>query len=271
VFNSIKGVYQQADSITLCYDKDYKTWSGNIFSIPDSFFEEIARLDTDNKISFYKDTFYIPNFTPIDLDTRQRQMLGKFMGEGGWHIQVDSDEYIFDFEKLTRFLRSNNFLLRKPNKTPVSFSAKWIMLFKQTPEGFYVIAPFNETFPFITNYPEYIHSRYTKCNNILLDFYVVHQSYARNSDEISTKLNNWGHKDDFDVETFFAKWSGLNQQNYSSFENFHPLTPNTWERLEFINSENINDFIAKCQKKFPQPMLKIKFTKKIKLFFKSLY
>lgn len=59
----------------------------------------------------------------IDLDTRQRNMMAKVMGEGGWHLQIDSDEYPIDFEKLTTFLRKHNYLLRKPEKTPINFSS----------------------------------------------------------------------------------------------------------------------------------------------------
>lgn len=267
--NSLKEVYQYADSITFCYDKDFRTWAGNIFSIPDSFFEKLNELDVDNKISFYKDTFYLPDTNPMVLDTRQRQMLGNFMGDGGWHIQVDSDEYPYDFEKLACFLKSHAFLLKNPHKTPVNFSVKWINVFKEDAEGFYLIKPFNETCYLITNCPEYTYSRKTATRNFTLDFHVIHQSYARSANDIFTKLSNWSHKDDFDIVPFFEQWKSLNRSNYKDLENFHPLTPSTWEYLEFVESKNIDDLISLCKSKYPQPKLKLKTTKKLKLLLKS--
>jgi hypothetical protein len=33
----------------------------------------------------------------MECDTRERNMLAKYMGEGGWHVQIDADEYFADF------------------------------------------------------------------------------------------------------------------------------------------------------------------------------
>lgn len=271
IFNSLKLTYALADKIVLCYDKDFKTWSGNTFEIPNSFFEKIKNLDTENKIFFYSDVFYVAGKTPMELDTRQRQMLGNFMGKGGWHLQIDSDEYAYDFEKMVTFLKANTFLLRNPKKTPIDFLAKWIVLFKQDQNGFYIIKPFKETCFLITNYPEYIYSRKTNAPFIILDYYVIHQSWARDENEIFTKLNNWSHKDDFDVNLFFENWKNLSKENHKDFTNFHPLTQSTWENLEYVEAENVEDFINQCTIKYPQKKLKLKWKLRLKLFIKSFF
>lgn len=268
IFSSLNEVYPYADKIVLCYDKNFKTWSGNNFKIPKSFFDEIKKLDVDNKIHFYEDIFYIENYSPMELETKQRNMLAQFLGKGGWHIQIDSDEYPYDFEKIITFLKSNNFLLKNPEKTPVNFLVKWIVLFKENSEGYFIIKPFKETCYMITNNPEYTYARKTDSYNIVLDNYAIHQSWARNEDEVYTKLINWGHKNDFDTISFYENWKELNQNNYNKIINFHPIYGTIWRNLEFQKAKNIHELIEICKTKYPQKKLKIKLTKRLKLYFK---
>ena len=222
IFNSLKLVYDFADKIVLCYDKDGKTWAGNDVSIPHSFFEEIRKIDIKNKISFYADSFYMENTPPMSLETRQRNMLAEKLGKGGWHIQIDSDEYPIDFKELTSFLRKHKYLLKKPEKTPVNFFVKFITLFKQTEDGFFVISPYTEPCFLITNQPNYKNARFPKnALHIDLDSYIIHQSWARDEEEILKKITNWGHKNDFDTKKFFDFWKNLNENNCTSLQNFH--------------------------------------------------
>ena len=58
---SLPIVYQYADEIYLAIDKERKTWSGNIFQLPDTFFECINRVDTVGKDN-YKE---VKNFHPL--------------------------------------------------------------------------------------------------------------------------------------------------------------------------------------------------------------
>lgn len=271
IFNSLKETYAHSDLIVLSYDKNFQTWSGNTFVIPDSFFEEIKKIDVDNKISFHKDAFYVENLDGMASETRQRNMLGEFMGKGGWHIQIDSDEYPYDFKKLTDFLHSNKFLLRNAHKNPVNFLAKWVVLFKKDENGIYIIKPFEETCYLVTNYPKYSYARRTIGRDFVLNYYTIHQSWARSEDEIYTKLTNWGHKNDFDTMLFFENWKNLNKNNYQEFENFHPLTGEAWKKLEYQEAKSIDEFTQIYKEKLPQNEIKLKFTKRAKLFLKSIF
>jgi hypothetical protein len=103
--NSLPYYYEYADTISLAIDSERKTWSGGKFDIPASFFLCIKEFDTKNKISIYEDVFFIPGLSTIACDSRERTLLGKFMGNGGWHIQIDSDEYFLDFPKFLAQLR----------------------------------------------------------------------------------------------------------------------------------------------------------------------
>lgn len=269
IFNSLKLVYPYADKIVICYDKDNKTWSGNQFTIPNSIFEKIKEMDSQNKIEFYSETFYIEGEKPLNLDTRQRNMLAQKMENGGWHIQIDSDEYPIDFRQLTLFLRKHNYLLQNPKKTPINFFANLVVLFKNDTEGFFVVKPYKEKVCFITNNPQYEKVRTPKKGiNLMLDYYIIHQTWARSEEEISHKFQNWGHRDDFNTLAYFELWKNLNPTNYTSYKNFHPLTPEDWQELEYIKANNIDDLIEKININ-NAITLPLKWTKRLKLFIKS--
>ncbi|TQM12594.1 hypothetical protein [Chryseobacterium aquifrigidense] len=274
IFTSLKHIYEHADRIVISYDANNKTWAGNDIHIPESVFSDIKKLDTQNKIIFYKDTFFIEGMQPMELETRQRNMMAEKMGAGGWHIQMDGDEYAYDFGVLAGFLKGNKFLLKNPAKNPFNFQVNFVTLFKHNAEGFFVITPFDEKCMLITNNPQYEYARNTNKGRILpLDFYLIHQSWAREESEISEKINNWGHKNDFDTSTFLNSWKTVNADNYKIFIDFHPLYKGIWKELSFFPAKNIDEFILSFSKKYPQQKLNLNlsFTKKIKMRIKSLF
>lgn len=273
IFTSVKQIYDEVDSIVISYDAQNKTWAGNDVFIPESFFNEIKEIDTQNKIIFYKDNFYVPGMQPMELETRQRNMMAEKLGLDGWHIQIDGDEYAYDFKKLAKFLRKHSYLLKDPKKRPFNFQVNFVTLFKHNEEGYFVITPFEEKCMLITNYPKYEYARLTNKGRVLpLDFYLIHQSWARDEQEIVEKINNWGHKNDFDTMKFFDHWQELNAGNYQDFKNFHPLDKTQWKELSFFPSKNIDEFISSFSNKYPQKDLKLELsgTKKFKLWLKSL-
>jgi len=274
IFTSLSHIYKHADTIVISYDANNKTWAGNNINIPESVFSDIKKLDTDNKIILYKDSFYIEGMQPMDLETRQRNLMAEKMGSGGWHIQIDGDEYAYDFGVLTQFLRKNKYLLNNPAKNSFNFQVNFVTLFKQNDEGYFVITPFEEKCMLITNYPQYEYARNTNKGRVLpLDYYLIHQSWARHEDEISEKINNWGHKNDFNTLEFLNLWKQINSENYKNFFDFHPLYKGLWKELSFFPAKDINSFIDIFSKKNHQKKLYLSLssTKKIKLYLKSFF
>ncbi len=254
-FKSVQYVYDFVDEIILAIDKDRLTWSGAIFNIDSSFFDMVKKIDTSNKITIYENTFYIKGNTPMENETNERNLLSKKMGENCWKLQIDSDEYFINFEKLIKILKANNYFLSKPQFNPINIRGKWITLFKKTDNGFLYIDNF-ENFSFGTNLVNrYDFARNINCPEIIGDFYAIHQSWARTEDEIKQKISNWGHKNDFDVDSFFQFWLTLNENNYVNHENFHPLYPKEWKKLEFIECNSLEDFILKYRQQNKDKLL----------------
>nr|WP_315134174.1 hypothetical protein [uncultured Flavobacterium sp.] len=247
LLTSIKQLYDYVDKIVVAIDIDRKTWSGNNFEIPESFFIEIKKYDIANKIDFYFDVFYLPELTPMECECRERNMVLQKLGRG-WKIQLDVDEYIYDFETLAKYLNSYWFFTLFPKYTPVSLKASWITLFKKVSEGYFYLDN-KEIFAFATNQSFNTYARdNNKALNFCIDLKVIHQSWARSENEIFFKIKNWGHRDDFDTMKYFEFWNNLNIFNYKKSKNIHPLRPEVWNELYFLESSTIDEFITKFSK-----------------------
>ncbi|MGO4913031.1 hypothetical protein [Leeuwenhoekiella sp. W20_SRS_FM14] len=242
VFNSLDCIYKHVDKIFFAIDENLLSWTGTKYTIPESFFEKLKVYDVDNKIEIYRDRFYIDSLSPIECETRERNLLLQKMGRG-WKIQLDADEYIPQFDKVVRFLKKNIFLTYFPQLTPIAFRGKLITLFKKV-EGGYVYIENNESFSFITNFPKY---EFVRANNSIrnhdLGVYVIHQSWARSKEEIEFKVKNWGHRDDFNTDGYLRFWETISKENYTSIKNFHPIAPHVWNRLHFKLGNSIPDLI----------------------------
>lgn len=269
VYHSIALIYPHVDEIYLAIDKDLLTYGGNAFTIEDSFYETIRQMDKDNKIKYYYDSFYVPTLNGLECETRERNMLAKKMGKG-WLIQLDTDEYPYDFEPIAQFLRKYNFLTHFSRFFPITFSGKWITLFKQTEDGYISIAG-REKFYFATNIHHYTFSRQNTHNYYIdLGAEFIHNSWARSEQEIAFKLQNWGHKDDFDTAKFFAFWQSLNKDNYMHIKDFHPLNPVVWKALEFVPAKDIADYTRQFAAQHKQTLNKLSFMSLLKIFVKNL-
>lgn len=269
ILTSIRQLYNYVDKIIIAIDKDRKTWSGNYFEIPQSFFDEIKNFDSKNIIEFYFDSFFVPELSPIDCETRERNMLLKKMGKG-WLIQLDVDEYIFDFKKIANYLKRYWYLTLFPRLTPISFSGKWLTLYRQLSDGYLYIEN-NERFSFITNQSYYT---YTRDNNKVRNHYsninVIHQSWARTDEEIQMKIKNWGHRDDFNTQQYFEFWKNLSSSNYLNYKNIHPIKPKVWNELHFLPSKSIDEFILLYEAKNSQELFSISINEMIKALFNKL-
>jgi hypothetical protein len=196
-------------------------------------------------------------------------MLSKFMGKDCWQLQIDADEYFLNFKNLQALLNKHAYFLSKPEQNPICLRGKWITLFKKTPNG-YLYIDSDESFSFGTNLEaKYSFARNIEVKNIQTNFYALHQSWARDENEIKTKIENWGHNKDFDSAAFFDIWKNVNEENYTNFENFHPVYPEEWKKLEFIECSNIEEFIAKYNQLFHEKLNQPTKVKK-KFYFKYL-
>lgn len=248
--NSLPTVYADADKIVLAIDKDRKTFAGESFRIEPSFFDWLREIDTEKKIRLYEDAFYVPGMTTAEAETRERNMLGKFMGEGGWHIQIDVDEYFVDFKKLVQELKASKNKYAGKN---VTLRIYWCSIFKITAEGYFLIEGGRENFALATNHPVYEQARYNHSNeNHTLNHIVLHQSWGRSEEDLAKKLRNWSHSADFDTAAYFRFWKSIDIYNHKYIHNFHPLYPAYWKSLRFVHAAGILDLIKKIPSQYEE-------------------
>jgi hypothetical protein len=246
--NSLPCLYPQANTITLAMDKDFRTWSGNNFTIEPSFFEWLKWFDVDKKITIYKDDFYKPELLPIENETHERNMLAKYMGEGGWHIQIDADEYFINFPSFVRFLDTQRQYLQNYQKTPIAFIVNILVLYKKTKRGFLYIKNSYDSVHIATNNPHYKLARNGNHPFIHTNFFLFHQSWAREDQEMLFKMRNWGHSTDINIDSYFKLWQAIDEDNYNYLQNFHPMYGPLWKALEYVEGGSIAELIQS----FPQ-------------------
>jgi hypothetical protein len=249
IYHSLPLLYEAADEITIAIDQDRITWSGKPFLFDEKVIDWIRSIDTSKKIKIYEDHFYKEGLTTMQNDTRERTMVAEFMGDGGWHVQIDADEYFPEFKKFVQYLKEEVSLLENAANDPVDVYLFWTTLFKQTDTGFVYIKDSAESFPAATNKPVYTAARQTGSRPHYANFVVFHQSWARTPEEIGTKINNWSHSADFNVADYFTFWQSVNESNYRLLKNIHPVTPKAWKKLGFIPSKDVTGFITNFLRK----------------------
>jgi hypothetical protein len=206
----------------------------------------------------------------MECESRERNMVLKKLGKG-WKVQLDVDEYIYDFRSTAIYLNKYWYLNLFPNFTPICFQGTLVTLYKKLPSGFLFIDN-KESFPFITNQNYNCHTRSNiKIKNHYTSIHVIHQSWARSEEQIFKKIKNWGHRDDFDTKKHFEFWNSLSLTNYNKFKNFHPLYPELWQKLYFQQSDSVEDFILKYGLNNPQVLNEIDFKYMFKSLFNKLY
>jgi hypothetical protein len=234
--NSLPLVYEYADKIVLAVDKDRKTWAGNPVTIAETFWEWIKEIDIQHKIEVYRDSFYVEGLTSMQCETRERNMLGKHMGKGGWHVQIDADEYFIDFKSFVDFLHELD--IKKKHINYVTM--EWLNLYKKVSTGYLFIKGYSGGTAIATTKPDYICARIiAHPKKVIYPQRIIHDSLARTEHDLLTKLNNWGHKDDFNTEGYFQYWKAINEENYMFVRNFHPTTPEIWSELNYIEAKDL--------------------------------
>ncbi|MEX2231772.1 MAG: hypothetical protein WD824_06415 [Cyclobacteriaceae bacterium] len=249
---SLPLIYNEANIICLSVDKDHISWAKQSFIWDESeFYELIRSIDKSRKIIVYTDNFHFAELTPAKNEIRQRTLMAEKMGKGGWHIQLDCDEYFLDFDRFVEYLKK-----LPAQRYKFNLSCQLITVFKKVDDGYLFVYPAKrKDFEFLqiaTRDPLYEHGRRNGYFNILADFLIVHQSWARGEAEILQKLSNWGHINDFDIDPYFQFWQGVNVNNFKKIKNFHPIQPSSWSALKFIEAKSVNELIVKFrQAPFP--------------------
>ena len=245
---SLPLVYTHADRICLSLDGDRVSWAGEKFHFDETQFQSFLTLiDTQKKIYVLEESFYLTGFSPMQNEVRQRNRMAESLGKGGWHIQLDCDEYFIDFNQFVQFLQeSRNVRFKKTN-----ICCGLITIFKKVSNGFLIIDRRDkyhiEAIAIATTEPFYEYGRRNGHFNFHTKFQILHQSWARNEEDILLKVKNWGHKNDFDAMRFLGLWKSIDENNYKQIINFHPIQALQWHSLRYIRADSIEDLIAKIR------------------------
>lgn len=244
LINSIPLIYEYADLICLSLDVNRKGWSGMKYSFDELAFNNfIKSIDLDKKIHLYEDNFFDESITPMENDNRQRRLMGDYMGKGGWHIQIDSDEYFLNFPAFVDYLKKFSSSKLSVSK-PINICCPLIPVFKRLERGYLVIDNSEsewEVSPFATMNPEYLSARRNSHFNALSPFFVVHETWSRTREELVQKLESWGHIHDFDKTSYLRFWDAIDGSNYRFVHNFHPIQATVWNKLLYVEAASINE------------------------------
>lgn len=230
-------IYKEADEIFLAIDKDLKTWKGDDFIIEDDFFSWIEVFDVDNKITLYKDQFYVPNLTTMQCEVRERMMLSKKMGVENWCIQLDADEYFIDFKEFVAYLKQSSHLLN--SKKPIQIATFLYNMYKKLDDGYLLVKEPTRVLV-TTNAPNYKTGRKAKQQIVYKRHMVLHECLSRTEQELEQKLENWGHNKQVN-STFLEKWKTTNKSNYKDRRDFFYIEPEKWKELIYVKGTNIKE------------------------------
>lgn len=240
--NSLLTIYKESDTIFLAIDRNRKTWKGDFIEINPNFFDWIKTFDVDNKIVLFEEEFYVPTLTTMQCEVRERKMLAEKMGIGNWLIQLDSDEYFYDFEKFVGYLKSKNKFLENPQSQIIQICCFKINLYKYVEGGVMYVDKLDK-FMVATNYPNYKIGRHGKCRSIYVDSVSLHDCLSRSRSELEQKLDNWGHNEDINKEEFLKKWDSVNVSNYKNIRGFFYLDPMHWKTIEFMKGNSLQELL----------------------------
>lgn len=263
--HSLPLVYNDADQICLSIDKERIGWAGEKFDFDsDAFHNLIADIDKKGKIKILEEDFHLNGLTPMQNEVRQRNKMAEFLGSGGWHIQLDADEYFVDFKGFVQQLQAYK------GKAEINICVPFLILFKRIEQGWLMVSTNNkkvlEYVPIATLKPKYEYGRRNGYSNYKVNYSIIHQSWARNKSEIRQKIENWGHKNDFDTLQFLHFWEELDCSNFLQVKDFHPIQPSLWPSFEIIPGNEIVEILEYLKKHPPHLLSKSSLKKQNSLF-----
>jgi hypothetical protein len=232
--------YNDADRIVLSVDKDRISWANQIFDFDErKFTTMIKELDPGKKITIVAENFHQFS-SPMENEVYQRNYMATVLEKGGWHIQLDCDEYFLEFPAFVKFLKK----LDESRSGLANICCPLVTLYKQIPEGYLYIDASPGTREYIqiaSRNPEYIYGRRNGHFNIYTNFLILHQSWARTEHEVIQKLKNWGHKNDFDGVKYLNQWKSVDRTNYENLKNFHPIQADVWRGLRLLEGSTLEE------------------------------
>jgi hypothetical protein len=248
---SLPRIYASADVICLGLDKNRKAWSGSPFEFNDkAFYNFVNELDVDKKIIVYEDDFAFPDLSTRQNCNRQRTLISQQLGNGGWHIQIDADEYFLDFKGFCNYLKKLN-SNPTPDQKAINICCPFIPLIKKIHNGYLYInynGKIPEIIPIATNKPDYQRARQNGHFNHVTKFVVIHDTWSRSEDELWYKINNWGHASEELQEnakriSYYNLWKSLDRYNYQYVRDLHPVLPHIWPALDFAEGDTVEAFL----------------------------
>lgn len=249
--HSLPLVYPYADKICLAIDKQRRAWTGDKFEIEEeAFYRFVKESDPDNKILLLEADLVDVNLNARQNCNRHRHLIADALGKGGWHVQIDSDEYFTDFKAFVEGLKRIN-----PNPSseeePMNVCCPFYVIYKEVEGGFLMVdngSAMPEMIPMATTRPQYERARQNNFYNYYLDSPVLHQSWARSEEELWFKINNWGHSAEELQKrqgrvSYFNLWKSLDCLNYFYVKNIHPVQPEVWPALSYHESSGIESLV----------------------------
>lgn len=240
--HSLPLIYKDADEIFLSIDCNRTSYTGQAFFFDENFKQHVATIDTAKKIIWIEGNYYQNREDPMLNEGYHRNCLAEAMNiqPGDWCIQLDPDEFFIDFAGFVRFLKK----IKPGQDERVSVSVYWKTIFKKIDNGYLMIKSNWERVEVATNSPHFKRDRRIPGHNVISSpSFMLHQSWARTTDEVVQKINNWSHARDFDTESFLKSWLRLNLHNYKSYKNFHPLHGEIWPGLFFVKAKHLKALI----------------------------
>lgn len=235
---SIPMVYEAADAIVLSIDAERRTWSGDSFAFDEELRNWITAYDEAGKVIWKEDKYYVASSSPMENETRQRNLLFAGMTGYDWYVQLDADEYFIDFNGFCNWLKA----LHSPANASIAVKLKTI--FKQEANCWYLVSGRLERIAIAVKNPQYSVARHVAGNDVIeAPYAMVHQSWARTETAVRQKLQNWGHRDDLDAAAFLDLWKRCDVKTYKKYRHFHPLHPPIWQCLECIKAESLEALV----------------------------
>jgi hypothetical protein len=246
--DSIRSYYPYVDEIVLGLDRDRISWSGNKFSFDESaLWKQLSAIDVDNKISIIEENFHASS-VPIENDTHERNFL-KAKCEHDWIFSFDADEVLVNAHEF--FV---DFCPLVEGYKDVELMFTWYLMYKEFEDGYLVIADENRKHAFKKDVQGFTAHRdlhtFTYCRwtnsqkKILSPLGIKHFSFCRTQDQLSKKVNNFGHSAESRADPFYSIQRTVTKQNYEDMINFKTHGSGAqWPTLKFVLKDELDSYL----------------------------